>query len=183
LRATPFVWIDPTTIPKRRWLYKPHYIRQFTSLTISTGGVGKSSLVIAEALAMVSGKPLLGITPEVQSEGRKLRVWYWNGEDPLEELNRRFAATIKHFELKPDDIGDRLFLDTGRVQPIIIAEEIRREVQVYVPVVKAVIETITDNKIDVLIVDPFVTCHRVHENDNAAIGRVAKAWAHICGRH
>lgn len=179
IQATPFVWTDPTAIPKRRWLYKPNYIRQFVSLLVSTGGIGKSSLVIAETLAMVSAKALLGITPEVQPEGRKLKVWYWNGEDPMEELQRRFAATCKYYHLTREDIGDRLFLDTGRVQPIIIAEEIRREVTVYVPIVKEVIATITENKIDVLNVDPFVTCHRVNENDNAAISRVAKAWAYI----
>ncbi len=61
LRAIPFEWIDPSKIPRREWLYRPHYIRQFASLTVSSGGVGKSSLLIAEALAMVSTKDLLGI--------------------------------------------------------------------------------------------------------------------------
>lgn len=35
---------------------------------------------------------------------------------------------------------------------------------------------ITARKIDVLIVDPFVSSHRVNENDNGAIDLVAKAW-------
>jgi hypothetical protein len=91
ISATPFTWIDPTQIPKRQWLYKPHYIRQFASLTVSTGGMGKSTLVIVETLAMVTGKPLLGVPPS-----QLLRVWYWNGEDPMDELQRRFAAAAKH---------------------------------------------------------------------------------------
>jgi AAA domain len=33
--------------------------------------------------------------------------------------------------------------------------------------------------IDVLIVDPFVSCHRVPENGNAAIDAVTKTWAQI----
>jgi len=72
-------------------LYRPYYIRQFVSLTVSTGGVGKSSQLIVEALAMVSGKELLNTS----TDGELLRVWYWNGEDPTEELQRRFAAAIK----------------------------------------------------------------------------------------
>jgi AAA domain len=42
-----------------------------------------------------------------------------------------------------------------------------------------VIATIRERRIDVLIVDPFISCHRVNENDNAAIERVAKSWGHI----
>src|SRR6185437_2004171 len=45
--------LDPKQVPLREWVYKPDYIRRFVSLLMSTGGVGKSSLVIAEALALV----------------------------------------------------------------------------------------------------------------------------------
>ena len=71
-------------------------------------GVSKSLFQIAEALAMVSGKPLLNIKPQ-----GKLRVWYWNGEDPPDELERRFAAAMKHYGLTAEDIGDRLFFSSG----------------------------------------------------------------------
>lgn len=174
INATPFVWTDPKQIPKRRWLYKPHYVRQFVSLTVSTGGVGKSSLIIVEALALVTGKSLLNIKPE-----RQLRVWYWNGEDPMEELQRRFAAALKHYCLAAEDIGDRLFVDSGRTMPIVIAEDRRYDMFIAEPVVDEVIATIDKNQIDVVIIDPFVTCHRVNENDNSAIERVAKSWSHV----
>ena len=41
------------------------------------------------------------------------------------------------------------------------------------------IATIRHNKIDVLIIDPFVKSHRVSENDNIAIDVVATQWAEI----
>jgi hypothetical protein len=123
---------------------------------------------------MVSGKPLLDITPE-----RQLRVWYWNGEDPMLELQRRFAAAIKHYGLRPEDIGDRLFIDSGRTLPIVIAEEGRYRAYVCEPIVDSVIATLRDNRIDVLIIDPFVSCHHVGENDNSAIDLVAKSWSEI----
>ena len=125
ITATPFVWADPTTIPRRQWLYQPHYVRQFSSLDVSTGGVGKSSLVIVEALAMASDKPLLGVTPE-----GPLRVWYWNGEDPADELQRRVVAAMKHHQLTSDAIGDRLFIVSGRTMPIVIADEARFGIRV-----------------------------------------------------
>jgi hypothetical protein len=172
--ATPHVWVDPSKIPQRQWLYKPHYIRKFLSATFSTGGVGKSSLIIAEALAMVTDKLLLDVCPS-----SALGVWYWNGEDPGEELDRRFAAAEKHHNLKPEDIGGRLFVDSGRTMPIVIAEDDRTGTRVATPVINEVITTLLANKIDVLIIDPFVACHRVAENNNSGIERVAKSWSHI----
>ena len=43
----------------RDWLYGTSYIRQFASSTVAASGVGKSSLLIVEALSMVSAKALL----------------------------------------------------------------------------------------------------------------------------
>lgn len=55
MKATPFAWRDPATIPPRKWLYGRHLIRKFLSLDIAPGGLGKSSVKIVEALAMTTG--------------------------------------------------------------------------------------------------------------------------------
>ena len=54
LTPTPFQWIDPASIPPRPWLYGRHLIRKQVSVTVAAGGTGKSSLTIAEAVAMTS---------------------------------------------------------------------------------------------------------------------------------
>src|SRR5215472_15054871 len=118
LTATPWVWRDPKTIPPREFMYGTHYIRKFVSAGFGAPGGGKSSKRLVEALAMASGKPLLGIKPV-----QKLRVWYWNGEDPAEETDRRLAAACLHYGIKPADIEGYLFADSGRSTPIIIAEQ------------------------------------------------------------
>ena len=173
IHATPFVWIDPASIPPRKFLYGKHLVRQFVSTTISHGGGGKSALEITEALAMTSNRALLGIQPS-----EPLCVWYWNGEDPRAEIDRRVMATALHYGLTADSIG-RLYTDVGRETPIIIAEQTRDGAKILVPVVDAVIKTIQDEHIDVAIIDPFVSSHRVTENDNNAIELVVKKWAHI----
>lgn len=61
IKATPYAWTDPTTLPRRDFVYGKYLIRKFVSATIAPGGVGKSSLVVTEALSMVSGKALLGV--------------------------------------------------------------------------------------------------------------------------
>ncbi|BAR58792.1 hypothetical protein NK6_5634 [Bradyrhizobium diazoefficiens] len=173
--ATPARWIDPRLIPPRRWLYRPSYIRQFLSLLLSTGGVGKSSLTIVEALAMVTGKALLGVKPS-----RELRVWYWNGEDPIDELHRRFAAAQKHYGLAASDIGGRLFLNSGRDMPIVLAtEEPRGAITVDEYTIQRMVATVRANKIDVLMLDPFVALHRVNENNNSAIEGVVKSLSKL----
>lgn len=173
IAATPFAWRDPATIPRRRFVYGRHFIRQFVSTTVAPGGVGKSSLGIVEALAMVSGKALLGITPE-----RRLKVWLWNGEDPAEEMWRRVMAAALHYSLREADL-EGLFINSGRSMPIVIGHQTGQGVVIAVPVVEAVKEAIREKDIDVLIVDPFVSSHQVSENDNNAIERVAKTWAAI----
>jgi hypothetical protein len=174
ISATPFRWRDPAKIPARQWLYARHYARQFLTCTIAASGMGKTSLAIGEALAMASGKPLLGITPP-----ERARVWLWNGEDPRDELDRRIVAAMLHYDLKPADVEGYLFTDTGREMPVIIATQTRQGAIIAKPVVDAVIATIRQNSIDVLVVDPFIKSHRVTENDNSAMDAVATEWAHI----
>ena len=45
--------------------------------------------------------------------------------------------------------------------------------------VKAVVTTIMVNKIDVIMIDPFISSHRVTENDNNSIDMVVKQWTAI----
>jgi RecA-family ATPase len=139
----------------------PDYIRQFSSLLVSSGGAGKSSLLLVEALALVTGKALLGKQPKEQ-----YRVWYWNGEDPQAENDRRLAAVCKYYGLTASDIGNRLFVDSGRTLPIKIATKGRNGSRIVDPVVEGVLRTLNENQIDVLIIDPFISSHAVEENNN-----------------
>ncbi len=174
VRATPFEWIDPANLPLREFLYGTHLIRKYVSVTVSPGGLGKTSLTIAEALAMVTGRPLLGT-----KSPKPLNVWLFNAEDPRDEMERRIMGAAMHYNLRPKDLKG-LFLDTGREQELVVVKDDRRTgVTVVVPVVEAVVAQIEANKIDVMVIDPFVSTHAVSENDNGAIDKVAKLWAKI----
>lgn len=172
--AKAFTWPDAATIPQRKWIYGGHYIRRFVSTTVAHGGVGKSSLVIAEALAIVTGCDLLGVTPADQ-----LPVWLWNGEDPEEELHRRIMAAAKHYGIDGEDYAGGLFVNSGRDTEIVIAEQTKSGTTIAAPVVDAVKATILENDIGLVVIDPFVSSHRVSENDNMAIDAVAKTWTRI----
>nr|WP_249150695.1 AAA family ATPase [Bradyrhizobium sp. JYMT SZCCT0180] len=130
-------------------------IRKFVTATISPGGVGKSSLIAAEALAQVSGRDLLGV-----SLSQRLRVWLWNLEDPQEETERKIQAAALHYRLAPEDIDGRLFVDSGRNQPLVIATTARAGAMIIRPIVDALTAEVIDRRIDALIIDPFIPATR-----------------------
>ncbi len=175
ISATPFLWTDPAAIPRRQWVYGHHLIRRFVSLTAAQGGAGKSSLLIADALSIASGRDIVG-TPVY---GGPCRVWLWNLEDPMDELQRRIAATAQHYGITEAEIGGRLFVDSGRQQGLCLATQDHNGTRIVEPVADALIAEIKAHSIDVLMVDPFVSSHGVPENDNGAIDMVAKKWGAI----
>jgi AAA domain len=177
LDPTPFAWVEPRTIPPRPWLYGHHLIRGQISVTVAMPATAKSSLVIAESLAMVSGRELLG-----DWVADKLRVWIFNLEDPGDELDRRIMAACLHHGLAAVDLGDRLFRDSGRVRGLCTAVQVRDGVMIQRPEMDALEAALARRRVDVLSVDPFVSSHQVSENDNVAIDLVAKEWARLAER-
>jgi len=175
--ATPFKWRDPATIPCREFLYGRNLIRKQISVTVAPGGVGKSTLGVAEAVAMASGRDLLGDT--VPS---KLKVWVYNLEDERVEMQRRIIAAMQAHDVAFAEIKDRLFYDTGRERPLCTAITISNQVQIIQPVIEELAEEIMRREIDVMIIDPFVSSHQVNENDNGAIDQVAKEWVALADR-
>jgi AAA domain len=175
--ALPFKYRDPKTIPPRQWLHAGHYVRGFLSATIAPGGIGKTSLQLVEAVGMAIGRDLLKGTT-----AKPLKVWYWNLEDPEVEIERRIAAILLHYRIEPTKLDGQLFVNTE--QPLVIATKIRDEIVVAEPVVDCLAVEMKQLEIDVLIIDPFVSSHRVPENDNGAIDTVAKTWFRLgrdCG--
>ena len=107
--------IAASDIAPRRWLYGRDYIRKFLTATVAPGGLGKSTLVLAEAIAMASGTPVLGVLPEGgRVKESQLRVGYFNAEDPMDEIQRRVLATCQQYFVSQAALADRLWLASGR---------------------------------------------------------------------
>jgi hypothetical protein len=178
ITPTPFVWRDPATIPPRDWIYGHHLIRKYVSLVVAPGAAGKTSLIIGDAVALASGRDILG-TPVY---GQPKRAWLWNLEDPRDEIERRVIATAMHHGIAPEVLAERLFVDSGRDTALCVGTMEDGSVNILHPVVDALVEALTTRQIDVLVVDPFVSSHTVSENDNNAIDAVAKAWGVVAER-
>ncbi len=173
--ATPYVWRDPTTIRPREWVYGRSIQRGHVRAIIAPGAAGKTILSVGEALAMATGRNLLG----QDVPGGPKRVWLWNLEDDAEELARIIQAACKHWSIGPEDIRDRLFVDSALEGAILkLATSTAAEgLTINRPLVAALTEEMQGRGIDYLHVDPFVSSHAANENDNMEIDAIAKEWA------
>jgi len=167
---------DPARIPPREFLFGRHYQRRTVSGTVAPGGTGKSSEVMVEAVAMKTGRDLLG-------EGAKepLRVWYHNGEDNMLELQRRLAGICQHYGIPlAEALGDGFFMTSGNEVPLRVAETWSQvRLQTDHQLVKCITEAIGDNRIDVAILDPLVTLHSVPENNPGQMDQVIRIFTRM----
>ena len=143
---------------------------------MSPGGVGKTTLELTEAIALATGRDLLGVAVR-----ERVRVWHYNLEDPRDELLRRAWAICEHYGIDPSELEGWLFLDSGRDCKMIVAGPVEG---VVMPAVAAeqVIEQMQRLDIGLLQVDPLVKAHYAEENDNKQIDAVLDVFADIAKR-
>lgn len=176
ISASPYVWRDPRDIPLREWIYGRWFLRGTVACLVAPGGVGKTTLISGTALALATGKPLLG----KQVWGGPKRVWLWNLEDDLDELSRSIQAAGNHFGLTGDDVDGNLFVDSAMEgQGLCTAVETDGQFKLLAPVYDALTAELIERGIDMLVVDPFVSSHEVEENANSKIDKIAKAWGRV----
>jgi hypothetical protein len=177
----PYSFPDPTSIPRREWLYGRHYIRGAVSASIGAPGRAKSTTSLTEIVAMSVGRDLL--TGEQLSSG-PLRAAYLNGEETQDELDRRVAAILQLFTITREDCGDRLFVNSTRDEPVKVASPgpggnaVTNKVDV-----DGLRDWCARRQIDVLVVDPLISFHSVNENVNGDMDVVCKdAFGVIAGK-
>lgn len=164
---TLYDFFDEDALAPRQWVYGKHYLRRFVSVLASAGGIGKTSMQIVEALAICTGKPLLGETVH-----EPCPVWIINLEDPIDEMQRRILAAMKYYGIKPEDVRGKLFVDAGRDFAITFAVQTREGVIPNLALVDHLKKRIPELGIGCVFIDPFVGAHQINENDNMAVNAV-----------
>ena len=174
--ASQFRAFEMAAVEPRKWLYGKHLIRGYVSATVSPGGVGKTTLELTDAIALATGRDLMGArVPE------RVRVWHYNLEDPRDELMRRVWAICRQFDIDPVELEGWLYLDSGRDCKMVVAEPMDGLV-VATPAVGQVIAEMEKRDISVLQVDPLVKSHYAEENDNKQIDAVLDVFGDIAKR-
>src|SRR5262249_19573055 len=173
--GTPYQFRAEADIVPWQWLYGRHLLRGEVSGTAAMGGTGKSTKSIVEALAMASGRTLLG-----SNVPAPVRVVLVNLEDTRNTMDKRIAAVMRYHGLTAADIGDRLIvLAKGEVK-IKVARQLRSgDVERNEPTIRALIRLMIEHHADVLSIDSLIRTHKVNENDNSAMQEVVECFEDI----
>lgn len=167
-------------IPRRQWLHAKHYIRKHVVMTVAPGGYGKTTLLLINAIEMALKIGLLGPPPPEQ-----LRILYWNGEDPDEEIERRIAAICIRYDINPALLEGWLFLGskiTGAQRLAWI--NAKQQLEINKPMLSSIASFIQANKIDGGIFDPLLPFHRVTERLNEQMEEmVTSTFGHLAERY
>jgi len=168
----PFRVNDSPDRAKTEWLYGNSYPRGLLSVTHAPGGVGKSAIVLAECLSMALGVDLLGsrvIKPQ--------RVLYWNCEDSRKIIEDRVLALLGYHGIESSALNGRLMI-RGVETPICLTESDKGRHNLSEDYNKLE-KTIDISMINMVVFDPFVSLHKLPENDNGAIDMLAKGLTRL----
>lgn len=183
IRATALSALGLDAIPPRRWIYGRELVRGFVSALGAPGGVGKTAFAMAVSLSIVTGRSLFcpgfGPPPSHLRVYKPGAVWFYNLEDPIDEIRRRVKAAVIHHKIRLSDIEDRFFIDSGRDTPLTVAVRNEAGEVVAAPIVPALVNELKAREISVMVVDPFVQSHKVEENNNTEMADVLALWGKV----
>lgn len=169
-----WVSVDPRGIAPRTFLYGKHYVRKFASVTVAPGGLGKSTLVLAECIAMATGRAILGVKP-----AGLLKVVYFNAEDPFDEIQRRVLAICQHYGINQSELVGQLFVASGRDQELILS---KGDEGAIVEATFELVERYAEaENIDVFAFDPLANMTEAPET-NDAFRRLGKRISRMADR-
>jgi hypothetical protein len=182
-QASALADMDIDSIRPRRWLYGRELLKGFVSALGSMGGVGKTAYTMVVGLSVVTDRSLfhpgLGRAPAALRVHKSGAVWFYNLEDPQEELLRRVKAALMHHRVSFDEVKDRVYIDSGRDRPLIIASRNEKGDIIATPVVDQLVAELKRRGITLLVVDPFVNSHGAEENRNEEMNIVMRLWAQV----
>lgn len=173
------VRLDDPSLPPRRprqWLYGRDYARGMVGALVAQTKTGKSLVLLAEAVSMASGLPILGVPVPAP-----LRVLLLALEDDLDEVRLRVEAICRAHGV-PISVLANLHVravDQG-LAPIhahkdgaVVQSDSYTELAHYV----------RTNGIDVVTVDTFAAQFHGNENDNGAVTASVDMWRRFAIEH
>lgn len=170
IKPTPFGSVEGDLSPlPREFVYGWHYVRGYLVMDVGESAIGKTIHRIVEAVAMASGRNLLGVDVRGPS-----RVAYLNAEDDRADMVRKVNAVMKYYGLGIDDLAD----GAGNVRLLLLGLgewDAPQSVQDYDLLARA----ISDHELDVLFLDPWVSMNKAGENTNEDVDLYAKRLSEI----
>lgn len=169
---------DPTTLPRRPWVMRPSYMRKMVSVLGATDGVGKSSLLIVEALALVTGHRLLN----QQTPVKACKVCLINVEDSPDEMKLQIAAAMQLHGISTHEISGRLKVLSGDIAIRLVRARGSNGTEIVASVIDTLVEVLKEDGVDALCLDPLAMLHQGEENSNEDMLQVVAALRQIALR-
>jgi hypothetical protein len=169
---------DDTPPPPRPWLLGTNFCRGFLSGLTGAGAAGKTSVRLAQFLALALGRGDI-VGEHVFKRTKVLLVCL---EDDENELRRRIRAACIHHNINRQDLRDWFYYWTPHDLKLIDIDENGHASPG--PLADALKRIITKLQIGLVSVDPFVKSHSANENDNVLVDQAASVFlqvAHDCG--
>ena len=178
----PLAPFEPSTVLEpRRFVLQRLAARKYVTLLVAPGGAGKTTFGLLAALAVATGRPLLGAP--FAPNNPPAHALYWTQEDDMNEIRLRLTALMRANAISWADLMDettgttRLHLFSGVERPFAAAVR-SSDNRTILPSQDAadILAYIESHKIVSATFDPFVELHPADENDNGEIGRVARIF-------
>ena len=157
---------DPTKLEPRGWLLGNTICIGFVSVLLAAGAVGKTAMLILEALSLATGRSLTGA-----HVFRRVKVLIVSLEDDGTEFLRRLAAAVIHYGISNEDLHGWLHFATPADLGLKLATIVDGTFTVgdLGPALKEKIDTLS---VEAVCLDPFIKTHGVGENANESIDQV-----------
>jgi hypothetical protein len=156
---------DPAAIPLREWLIVGRLARGEGTAYAGPPGTNKSTLLLTDAVQLVTGRSLLG--DRIDQTGTVLLLV---GEDRRRDLEARIAGICAHYHIAPSELRDQLH--------VVYQAEVKNPGDYTLGNMVEDMATLNERMFDwlrqypgllALFVDPMLSWHRLVENDNAAM--------------
>ena len=145
--------IDAASIPPMPWMYGHRLLRGYLSIYHGPGGTGKSTLALADCLAMASCRNITGV-----EHNTPYNVMYACNEDDRSVIERRIVALAQYHNINLKECPGRLTLVSGYETPFYMHSSEGGYVDAWVETLKGY---------DVLVADPMISLHKgLNENSN-----------------
>ena len=165
--------IDESALPVREWVLGHRLMKGYITAMFAPGGVSKSMFSLLSAFSVASGEPCTG-----EALHRQGKVWIINNEDDKPEQLRRLIGIAKHHEID-DSVLNNIALSCGYGNPYVTSTVDKDGTVVHHPNAEKIISEAKANKVNYLIIDPFISIHQSDENDNNSIQKAVDVLKHI----
>ena len=169
--------IDGESIPRRQWIVPGLLLRRNVTVLVAPPGSGKSLLTLQMALMIGAAMQWGGWRPRAAAKTLVI-----NAEDDADEMRRRLHAAREEMHCDQNALRSQVAIAENPEGIVIAKADSRTKTVVRTPMVEAIVQTVIENKFDVLVVDPFAETFEGDENSNSELKWAAVLWREIARR-